>query len=466
MLGCDAVFAIPGICALIVFILCRPQEFIEVLQKVPMLYLCAGAAVGGFVLDLKLRRLHPIAAPTLPWVIVFIVWVLICNAVKVPDKFAALAIEIAILFVLYGTIAHAVQRFRSLQVITGTLMASALFLTVVCFHQGFQPRQCVVVDELNQGEGWPDGRECDLIDACYASGAEPGAEYRCERVGLFGTFSIEDRVRYRGEVQDPNELGLTICIGGLSFLIAFVQRKRNASWVAFTAVGVVLVMWTVLMTQSRGALVVAMAVPGVYFVKRYGIPGLFAGAALALPVLLLSGGGRDESSAATSTELRYEAWASGLNMFKQSPVFGVGSRQFGEHHFLTAHNSFVLTLAELGFVGLCLFVTLIYLSVKGLWVGLARLEHIPGAQVARVWGMSLLASMLGLVFQINTLSFAYHSVLWIFLGLSAAWVGAVRHHLPEFRVTMTLRDLMIVIGGCAAYVFLILPLFLKWKGML
>jgi hypothetical protein len=460
------VFAIPGICTLIVFILCRPQEFMEVLQRIPMLYLCAAAAAGGFILDLKLRRLQPIAAPTLPWVAAFLIWVLLCNAVKVPEKFVTLAIPTAILFVLYATIAHGVQRFRSFQVVAAALLVSSLFLTVVCFQQGFQDRQCVVDDELHPGEGVPDGRLCELADACYASGAEPGAEYRCEKVGWFGTYSIEDRVRYRGEVHDPNELALTICIGGLSILIAFAQRRRNGPWLVFGAAGSVLVLWTVLMTQSRGGLVVAMAVPGVYFIKRYGVPGLFAAAAAAVPLLLLAGGGRDEGAAATSTELRYEAWASGLAMFKDSPMFGIGARQFGEHHYMTAHNSFVLTLAELGFIGLVLFSTLIYLSIKGLWTGLARLEHVPGAGVARIWGMALLASMLGLTFQVNTLSFAYHSVLWIFLGLSAAWVGAVRHHLPEFRVRMTIRDLVLVVAACAAYTLVILPMFLRWKGAL
>jgi hypothetical protein len=206
------VFAIPGICALIVFILIRPQEYFLILQKIPLLYLFAAAAVGGFILDLKLRRLQPIAAPTLPWVIAFLIWCLICDAKNVPEKFVGLAVELAIIFVLYGVLAHGVQRFRSFQAIAATLLAACMFLSFVCLHQGFQDHQCMVVDDLNPGEGVPDGRECDgphNPDACYGPAAEPGAEYRCERVGLFGTYSIEDRVRYRGEVNDPNELALT-----------------------------------------------------------------------------------------------------------------------------------------------------------------------------------------------------------------------------------------------------------------
>ncbi len=110
---------------------------------------------------------------------------------------------------------------------------------------------------------------------------------------------------------------------------------------------------------------------------------------------------------------RYEAWSTGLTLFHGSPIYGVGPGQFVEYHYLTAHNSFVLAVAELGFVGLFLFVAIVYVSAKMLLVGVSRLLKIEGAQVAETWGMggmALLASFAGIVFQINTLSFTYHSV--------------------------------------------------------
>jgi hypothetical protein len=126
----------------------------------------------------------------------------------------------------------------------------------------------------------------------------------------------------------------------------------------------------------------------------------------------------------------------------------------------------VLTLAELGIVGMFLFITVLYLSMKTLVVGLSRLRCIPGTAAAQVWGMALMAAMSGITFQINTLSFAYHSVLWLFFGLVGAWYSAVRHHLPEFRVRMTLGDVAIVAVLVFGYAFVALPLFLKAKGML
>jgi len=467
MLSSLHLFAIPGIAALIVFIVARPQEFIPLLQRVPFLHLFTVLAVLGWVIDVRLRRLQPIATPTLPWVIALLVWIIIGTAVVLPDQLIARTIEMAILFALYGTIAHGVQRFRSFQIVAGVLATTCMFVTLVCFHQGLSPQQCIGGGESeSEGDvaGVPDGRPCEVNEQCRGPDAEPGLEYRCEKVGLFGTYSIEARVRYRGELHDPNEVALTISAGALSLLIGFALRKRKPMSVLLYGLGAGIAMYTVYMTQSRGGLVAALMVPGIYLLRRYGLRGLILAGVLGAPLLLL--GGRSGESANESTQGRYEAWGVGLDMFHHSPIFGVGARQFVEHHFLTAHNAYVLTLAELGFPGMVLFVAVNYLTVKSLLVGLREIRDIPGSQVATVWGMSLLASMAGILFQINTLSFAYHSVLWIFFGLVGAWCSAVRYHCPEFRVRLTVRDLIIIVGGCAAFALFVLPLFLRAKGAL
>jgi O-Antigen ligase len=459
------VFAIPGIAALIVFILARPQEFFPLLQRVPFLHLFTALAVLGFVIDIRLRRLQPIAVPTLPWVVALIIWIVIGTAVIVPPQLIPRAVDMAILFALYGTIAHGIQRFRTFQTVAAVVTVTCMFITLVCFHQGLSDRQCIGGGEGGEGDagGLPDGRGCEVNDDCRGPDAEPGVEYRCERVGLFGTYSIEDRVRYRGELHDPNEVSLTVCAGALSLLIAFSLRKRRSFAAVMCVVGAAIVVWTVFMTQSRGGLVAVMLVPGVYVVRRYGIKAVFPAALVALPVLML--GGRSGESADESTRFRYEAWSSGLDMFHHSPIFGVGARQFTEHNFLTAHNSYVLTLSELGLPGMVLFVSIIVLSVKSLVVGLRELRGVREAEVATVWGMSLLASMAGILFQINTLSFAYHSVLWLFFGLVGAWCSAIRYHRPEFRVRLTWRDLVMITAACAIYAMVVLPIFLKLKGI-
>ena len=463
MLRFASVFALPGIGLLLIFILARPQEFWPLLQKVPFLHLGAALAVIGYVIDVRLHRLQPVAVNTLPWVLAFFAWCLISIAFNVPAQLPHTALEMAILFALYGTVAHGIQRFRTMQFVMGVLATTCAFIAVVCVHQGFADKQCIggeaVVGDV---DGTPDGRPCESYLQCMGPDAEPGYEYRCERVGFFGTYTIEGRVRYVGELHDPNEVALTIAAAGIAVLIAFALRKRGTGGAVLMVGGVLLMLSTVWLTHSRGGLIAAMLVPGVYVFRRFGIRAVIPLVLLAVPLLVL--GGRSDSSAHESTLLRYEAWSAGLEMVKQNPFVGVGPRMFTDHHYLTAHNTYVLTLAELGIVGMFLFVAILYLSFKTLYLGIKELANVPGTAAAQVWGMALMAGLAGITFQINTLSFAYHSVIWLFFGLVGAWYSAVRHHRPDLKIGMTLRDVLVVAVLVFGYAFIVLPLFLRYKG--
>jgi hypothetical protein len=458
------VFALPGIAFLTIFILVRPQEFIPLLQRVPFLHLFTVLAVFGYVIDLRLRRLQPIATNTLPWVAALFVWAVMSQAINAPEQLVARGIELAILFVLYGTIAHGVQRFRTFQAIVAVLCATCLFISFVCMHQGLSHRQCVGGEESEGAiEGKPDGRLCETSPECRGPDAEPGLEYRCEHVGFFGTYSVEDRVRYRGDLNDPNEVSLTICAGGLAMLIAFGLRKKGALSKLGLYAGVVMVIVTVFLTQSRGGLVGAMLVPAIYLIRRYGVKAIVPAALVAVPVLML--GGRSGESADESTAQRYDAWHHGLDMWHHTPIYGEGPRMFGEHYWMAAHNAYLLSLAELGIVGFTLFLTIIYLCFKTLFVGMSELRTVPGTRVAIVWGMALLAALAGIIFQINTLSFLYHPVLWIFFGLVGAWYSCVKAHKPDLEIKINGRDFAIILTIAVLYSVLILPLFLKLKGV-
>ncbi len=454
-------FAIPGICGLLIVLIARPQEFIPLLQRFPLLYLLCGLAMLGLVLDWRLRRLQPLASPTFNWAMLFWLWVLICDAFTPSSTFVPRAIEIAILLVFFSVLSLSVQRFRTFQTVAGSLMATAVFLSIVCFHQGLQPKECLILGAVG-GEGSPSGVECDTNLDCKETGDFD--ESRCEHFGMFGTYSIEERVRYRGQLNDPNEVAMTICCLGLAFALAFFLRTNQLRAKVGYGAAVLLIVLTVLSTGSRGGLLVMMAIPGVYAIKRYGVKAIFFGGAAG--AILFSVGARGGGNADESTELRYEAWAEGLGMLKRSPIFGVGHRLFTENHGLTAHNSYVLAFSELGFPGFVLFVSVIYMSIKTVYVGLKRLDTIPGSEVARAWGMAMLASLCGMTFQISTLSFSYHSVLWIIVGMASAWYSAVRSHDPEFEVRMTPRDFATVVGICLFYAGVFLQVFLRYKGKL
>ena len=67
---------------------------------------------------------------------------------------------------------------------------------------------------------------------------------------------------------------------------------------------------------------------------------------------------------------RVAAWVTGLGIFKAHPVFGIGIDNFSDYNETgnTAHNSYVLCLAELGMFG--------YFFWMGMIVGMGRYPKI------------------------------------------------------------------------------------------
>ena len=449
-------FSLLGLSALLVFLLLRPQEFVPLLQKLPLLYLFFAAAVGGLLVDLKLRLLKPVPARSLLAAVPFYAWCVVVIGIKVPaaEKISSI-IELTIVFVTYVVLAQGVQSFRSLRFMAGALIVCAMFLTVVGIHQANAPTGCLMLENYIQRLGVPDGRPCDTAQDCAGVEAEPGAAYDCQRIGLFGTTALNDRVRYRGELQDPNELS-TFISGCVALLIALAAGARGPGAGLLAGLGGLLVLLCVIYTQSRGGMLAFLAVLGVYFVRRYGIKYILLGAVALLPLMTL--GGRGGEAAEASTEGRYEAWYAGLQMLKSDPVFGVGYGQFTEYHHLTAHNSHVLAAAELGLLGVVLWFALLYIAFKPPLMVLRDFAGDPRARTARSWAMAVLGMGAAHLVQMMFLSLTYHTMTWLFFGFAGAFYSAVKAHAPDWEVRVGLLDVVLVVGMAIGFVMAVFAL--------
>lgn len=457
--------AIPGIISLLIFIYARPQEFFESLRAVPFLYIFLGLALFGGMLDFRLGNVRLRATPQLAWVALLFVWSVFTVVIREPSSALVPISGLAICMTLYLLIAHGVQSFRSLHAVAGVVLAMVIVVCGVGAHQGFSATGCVVLDPSGRDEttaSRPDQRPCETVRECYLGDAEPGAEYACEHVGLFGTTSIGGgRVRYRGVLQDPNELALVGAIG-LPLAFAFGQeRKKKLGRYMLMFLTFALVLLCAILTRSRGGQLVFLTVLGAYFLWAFGKKGIAFGAILAAPLLLL--GGRGGSEASSSTMERLDCWSSALSIWRSSPILGVGLGQFHEHNDKTAHNSYLLALAELGLPGMFLFSIILYLSLK-IPLKVLREANAPeaagvigeaGAGIARPWAMGLIAAFAGLGVGIFFLSFSYHYVLWIYIGLSGALFSAVRAHHPSFKVGFGGKDFALVAVVNVAIVVLV-----------
>ena len=433
-------FAIPGIVVLLVQAYLRPQEFFVQLQSVPFLYLFLALALFGLAVDLKLRHTQLVASPLLGWMLAFVGWSLFTLALRLPSGLQTAAMDFMIPFTFFFLLSQGVQRFRALAVICGTILAIGLFLSFVGVHQGTAPFGCFKLDpEARDASGTYDGRACTNETECTTGDAEPDADYACERVGLLGTSSVGGgRVRYRGALNDPNELALTLGVG-LPFAFAFFERKRSGARLLLLVLTLGLVGGCVFLTRSRGGQLVFLTVLAVYFTKRYGARGLILGAIFAAPLVLLAGG---RSDADASSMERIDMMHQAIQLLRWYPGRGVGYGQILEYDPLTAHNSYALAGAEMGFPGLILFTALLYLSFKIVVTVLRRYADDADAAVARTWALAILASLAGMAIGVFFLSFCYHEVFWIYVALAGALYQATRAHDHTFEVQLDRADLL------------------------
>ena len=438
-------FAIPGILLLVAFVYLRPQEYFTALQSWPLLYLFFGLALFGLAVDWRQRYVRPATTPQLWWVLGFFAWCVGTLIVKDPSALTHFSIDLLISVSLYLLVAHGLQSFRALALVMGLLLAITVGLAFVGVHQGLAPLGCHKLSdyETDTSVGVFDGRSCTVRWDCEHDDPEPGADYLCEHVGLMGTHSVGGgRVRYRGSLQDPNELALAIGIG-VPIAFAFFELRRRMGRLLLLLVTLGLVGWCTVYTQSRGGQLVFLTAIGVYFVRRFGWRGVLLGAVLAAPLFLL--GGRSGAEAEASALERLECWYEGMSMVRSNPFLGVGAGQFLEHHFLTAHNSYVLAPAELGVPGMLLFSMVLYTSIK---IPVAALQHVgpDGDAKARAWAVALIGSLAGLFLGIFFLSFCYHQVLWVWFGVAGAYYLAVQRHDPTFVVRVSWREVGLVLA--------------------
>ena len=327
------------------------------------------------------------------------------------------------------------------------LLVIALALAALGAYQAHSEFECIVLDTDENGlvgdksTGEPIGVECDRAVDCAKRLGDYKSEFACEKPGLFKTFSVgSGRVRWRGLLADPNELSLVIGVA-LSFAFALHGATKNALRHLFLFGALALATYCVIQTSSRGGVLVLVALIGFYFVRRFGAKGFLAGLVLAAPVLLL--GGREGEEAESSSLERTAALYDGIDFFRQNPLLGLGYGQFTENYVITAHNSYLLSAAELGFPGMVLFSYLVYASVKIPYQ--VSILH-PSQTDPRIlpYAFALLTSFAGMLVGIFFLSFCYNPILFIYFGLSGALYLIAKRATPGFEVTVSRKELAVV----------------------
>jgi O-antigen ligase len=252
-----------------------------------------------------------------------------------------------------------------------------------------------------------------------------------------GTVAL--RMEGLGFLHDPNELAQFLVM-----ILPFVWiRWRQGSALQnalFVIAPTAFFIWGIYLTHSRGAIIALVVILMLALKDRMSLLPTIVGGVLAFSLFMAINfsGGREISLQGGSDRLAL--WGDGLRLFRQSPLFGVGFESFPAEDFgHTAHNSFVVCLAELGIVGYSLWVGLLVFTFAGLNSLIASLSLGPAeadsatsnhdeisemsdSEIADVdkWARAIRISLAGFLAAAWFLSRAYVLPLYLILGMAVA----------------------------------------------
>ena len=293
-------------------------------------------------------------------------------------------------------------------------------------------------------------------------------------IGWSGIPIGEDgRIQYVGIFNDPNDLGmLFVSVFPMAGLLC---HRANAIGKLFWLGCIGLLLYGVYLTNSRGAMLGVLVVIGAYIWYRRGmvVAGILGLAGLTV-MKMLSSRMQELDAGEESANGRVDAWYEGLHMFTSHPLLGVGPGNFTDYNPLTAHNSFVLVLAETGFIGYLLWLALIGYSF---WMVAAVLRFKPDAVAAperfllwqeeRPLALTLLLSLCGMFVCAFFLSRSYMIVLYFVLAIVTGFYVGARQRidgLPSLAMSESGGRWIPAAIGSIAGLFVLVAILLRTSG--
>lgn len=265
----------------------------------------------------------------------------------------------------------------------------------------------------------------------YATGVEP--------------TPYGEAARLSGETQNANELASTLVAAlVLAFGLALTLKRSPVLRIAVFACGVIAMAGVFLTVSRAGMIALGVALlAAIVFAGRWrgrvallaalvGVATVFYFAVLAPPEA------RERIVVTEGGTGRVDIWKVGWRMFEAEPVHGVGAGNFqvSSIHFLlqpgalerddfivdtpkVAHNVYLGLLAELGVVGLALFLILVVSLIATSLRAAAQFRH-NGEFQMEVLARAQLVAVFGLLASVFFSSDEFKKQLWLLLSLGPA----------------------------------------------
>lgn len=257
--------------------------------------------------------------------------------------------------------------------------------------------------------------------------------------------------RLSGALGNANETAAAL-VAGAALALALVGALRDQPLLRLAAVIVVpLCTYGILLTLSRGGLVALVAA----LVATIVIAGRWRGRAIVVALITLTGAflyfsafASDEARERVTTIQggtgRVDVWRVAWRMVEDQPLLGVGAGNFQtsaiqyvvrpgviqRDDFLvdapkTTHNTYLQILAELGVVGLALFLAIIIYSLASVARAASIFSRL-GDREMDLLSRALFVALVGLLASAFFGSRQFSKQLWLLLALAPAFLALAR----------------------------------------
>ena len=288
-----------------------------------------------------------------------------------------------------------VSRVRAMQVPQLKWVLMMLALAVATLPFSFWPSESVsyildiylrnVVCLYLIAQAVRDDRSARAIGGALVAGCAAIALAMLLGLGAIVTYKFEPGRIGVGGTYDPNDLALLFVVA-LPYAFFMLKGSRPlAQLMLVSSIGLMLM--GIVKTGSRGGFLGLLVVGGLILMRgskrmrKYTLVAAVTGVVLFAAVAPASYWNRistiynyeqDYNYTMKEKNSRFSIWSTGLRIFASHPMTGVGISCFGVAHRkysetgmdISPHNSFVQVAVELGIVGLVLFVSIIFISIR------------------------------------------------------------------------------------------------------
>ena len=409
----------------LILLILAPQLWFGLFIGLPVDFILFPLWLGTLALQGKIVRLWTFQSPDF-FFLAMIGWIIISSLINQSNVLTnKIIFDYIKFFILYRLTIASIDNFYQMQRVICVILVLSYVMVIESIQHKFS---------LN-GIGWA-GQPLGWADESLLKATGSG---RTKWINIFdgpGVFCV-------------------IFTNALPFVMQYFDKHNSFIRKSFACIIIVPLLMAIYFTGSRGGVVASATIFFAYLAIRTKlspvnicIASIIAAAFfLIAPAFLTS-----TSDSHNSAQKRVEMWKQGVEMTKYNPLFGIGKGNFSHYTgSLIAHNSAIEVMGETGLPGFFLWVTLRFLSLKGLFLFYKSAESTAQHKsLAKALGICIIGYIAGSMFV--TLEY---ETFYFLLGLAAALV-----RVNSVFVQYTRKDFKFVSWGIVGWIFFLKVFFM------